>query len=259
MSYRDILVFLDGSHDNEARLDFALSLAKTHGARLTGVDVSSAAAFMGEWSQRATIVEESFEAQARRVGVKFRFKFADRESAGWKDLHAHYADLIIATQPNMEASGMILSAVPEEVLMSAGVPMIVLPHRWKSRPTNRNVVIAWSPSCQATRAVHDAMPILKQAQKVTVFAFGPPSDGKDEDTKLLCDHLLAHGVQAEHDRWVDTGELAVIEALFASRAVEDADMIVAGAYSHSRFRETLFGGVTKDLLRQFSIPVFVSH
>ncbi|QIG51029.1 universal stress protein [Nordella sp. HKS 07] len=65
--------------------------------------------------------------------------------------------------------------------------------------------------------------------------------------------------KAETEPWPDTGELSVIEALFASRCMEDADMIVAGAYSHSRFRETLFGGVTRDLLRQFSLPVFVSH
>ena len=259
MNYRDILVYLDGSHDNEPRLDFAISLAKKHGARLTGVDVNSAAAFEGEWSQRATTVGELFEAEAREAGVSFRFRIADRASIGWKNLYAHYSDLLIATQPNAEASGMILPAVPEEVLMSAGVPMIVLPHRWKSRTATENIVIAWSPSSQATRAVHDAMPILTRALKVTVFAFDSPSDGRDADINPLCDHLQAHGIVAETDRWSDTGELSVIEALFASRGMEDADMIVAGAYSHSRFRETLFGGVTRDLLHQFSVPVLVSH
>lgn len=259
MNYGDILVFLDGSSDNESRLDFAVSLARTHDARLTGVDVDSAAAFEGEWSERATTVGELFETKTRQAGVKGRFKIADRESIGWKDLYAHYADLLVATQPNAEASGMILSAVPEDVLMSAGVPMIVLPHRWTPVSSIQNVAIAWSPSSQATRAVHDAMPILTRAQKVTVFAFDSPSDVKDEDTKLLCDHLQAHGVVAGTDRWPDTGELSVIEALFASHAMEDADLIVAGAYSHSRFRETLFGGATRELLHQFSVPVFVSH
>jgi len=254
-----MLVFLDGSTDNEARLDFALSLARKHDARLTGVDVNSAAAFESEWSERAIAVPDLFEAKARQLGVEARFKVADRESISWKDFYAHYADLLIATQPNTEASGMILSAVPGDVLISAGVSMIVLPHRWKSGPADQNVVIAWSPSSQATRAVHDAMPILTRARKVTIFAFDPPSDRKDADIELLCDHLLVHGVVAETDRWPDTGELSVIEALFASRAMEDADMVVAGAYSHSRFRETLFGGMTRELLQQFSVPVFISH
>ena len=259
MTYRDILVFLDGSKDNEVRLDFALSLAKEHGARLTGVDVNSAAAFGGEWSQRAQTVEESFQAKAHQAGISIRFRVANREATGWKNLYAHHADLLIATQPNPEASGLILPGVPEDVLMSAGVPMIVLPRQWKPESADQNIVIAWSPSSQATRAVHDAMPILTQASKVTVFAFDPPSDDSDADIKLLCDHLLAHGVVAETDQWLDTGELSAIDALFASRAMEDAAMIVAGAYSHSRFRETVFGGVTKDLLHQLSVPVLVSH
>ena len=154
---------------------------------------------------------------------------------------------------------MILPGVPEDVLMSAGVPMIVLPHQWKPESADQNIVIAWSPSSQATRAVHDAMPILARARKVTVFEFGPPSDDSDDNLKLLCDHLLIHGVVSETDQWRDTGELSAIEALFASRAMEDATMIVAGAYSHSRFRETVFGGVTKDLLHLLSVPVLVSH
>ena len=150
-----------------------------------------------------------------------------------------------------------MPAIPEDVLVTAGVPMIVLPHRWKPRPLE-NAVIAWSPSSQAARAVHDAIPLLKRAKKVTVFAFGRPNDSID-DIVSLCDHLAMHGIKAEADRWTDTGELSAIEALFASRGLEGADMIVAGAYSHSRLRETLFGGATKDLLHQFSLPVFVSH
>lgn len=259
MSYRDILVFLDGSVDNGVRVDFALSLAKAYGSRLTGVDVDSAAAFAGEWAERAKSLEETFRSSANRFGVDVRFKVADRNAAGWKNFYAHYADLLIATQPNPETSGRILSDVPEDVLISAGVPMIVLPQGWRPTPVGEEIVIAWSPSSQAARAIHDAMPILARARKVTVFAFDPPADRKDADIELLGEHLLAHGIKAETDRWPDTGELSAIDALFASRAMEEADLIVAGAYSHSRFREVLFGGMTKSLLQQFSLPVLVSH
>lgn len=259
MSYRDILVFLDGSVENAARVDFALSLAKAHGARLTGVDVDSPAAFAGEWSERAKSLEGTFFASANRFGVDVRFKVADRNSAEWKHYYTPYADLVIATQPYREVSDMISPEVPGDLLTSAGVPMILLPRDWRPRPVGEEVVIAWSPSGQAARAVHDAMPLLVRARKVTVFAFDPPADIKDTDLDLLRDHLLAHGVKAGTDRWTDTGDLSAIEALFASRAAEDADLIVAGAYSHSRIREALFGGMTRSLLEQFSLPVFVSH
>jgi nucleotide-binding universal stress UspA family protein len=259
MNYKDMLVFLDGSLDNAGRLDFALSLAQKQGARLTGVDINSAAAFEGEWSERARSLEATFRAVAGKAGVNVRYKVADRNATGWKNFYAHYADLLIATQPNPDAAGWTLPGVPEEVLVSAGVPMIVLPCDWRPKPVGQNVVIAWSPSGQATRAVHDAMPILTGAQTVTVFAFDPPSDRDDADIDLLCDHLLAYGVKAETDRWPDTGDIQAIDALFASRGLEEADLIVAGAYSHSPFREALFGGMTKSLLQQFSLPVLVSH
>lgn len=259
MSYKDILVFLDGSVENAARVDFALSLARGHGARLTGVDVDSPAAFVGEWSERALSLEEAFHASAEQFGVDVRFKVAERSSKDFKNYYTFYADLLISTQPHPEVSGKILPDVPEGLLTSAGVPMILLPRDRRPVRVGEEVVIAWSPSGQAARAVHDAMPILTQARKVTLFTFAPPFDEKDADIDLLRDHLRMHGVKTETERWTDSGDLSAIEALFASRALEEADLIVAGAYSHSRIREALFGGMTKSLLEQFSLPVFVSH
>jgi nucleotide-binding universal stress UspA family protein len=259
MSYGDIAVFLDGSLDNSARVEFALWLARQHGARLTGVDVNAEAAFGSEWSERARALEDSFRTRAAQVGADVRFRIAGREGRGWKDLYAHYADLIIATQPDPETAPLLLPEVPEGVLTSAGVPMVVLPHGWKLRLGLEDLLIAWSPSGQATRAVHDALPILKSARKVTVFAFDPPADAKDEDLELLCDHLLAHGIKTATERWRGVGDMTAVESLFASRAMEEADMVVAGAYSHSRFREMLFGGMTKALMQQFFTPVLVSH
>jgi len=259
MSYKDIVVFLDGSPDNSARVDFALWFAREHGARLTGVDVNSEAAFQSEWSERARALEDTLRTKAAQLDWHIRFRIAGREGRGWKDLYAHYADLVIATQPDPETSRLILPEVPEGVLTSSGVPMIVLPHGWKPRHALQDVLVAWSPSAQATRAVHDAMPILKAARKVTVFAFDPPADAKDADLELLRDHLRAHGVEAGTESWRNMGDMSAVESLFASRAIEEADMLVAGAYSHSRFREALFGGMTKALMQQFFTPVLVSH
>lgn len=259
MSYKDIVVFLDGSPDNEARVDFAVSLARDHAARLTGVDVNSEDAFKSEWSERAKAAEELLKARSRLLGVTSRFRIADRNSRGWKNFYAHYADLLVATQPDGSFADRVLPGFPENVLVSAGVPMIVLPRGWTCKHQIQNAVIAWSPSSQASRAVHDAMPILTRANNVAVFAFDPLSDSQDDDVKLICDHLLAHGIKADTDRWPATSDLEIIEALFASRPIEDADIIVAGAFSHSRLREALFGGTTKDLLRQISVPILVSH
>jgi nucleotide-binding universal stress UspA family protein len=258
MTYKDILVYLDGSPDNEGRLDVAIALARTYEARLTGVDVSTEAAFESQWAERATGLAALFDDKARQAHVAHHFKLADRAAASWKALYAHYADLLIATQPNPAASGLVLSAVPEDVLMSAGVPVLLLPVQWRPRPVGQNVVIAWSPSREATRAFHDSLPFLERAQQVTVFAFDSPSDVNDADLDLFRDHLQAHDIRVEIDRWFNTGEISAVEALYASRGMEDADLVVAGAYSHSRALESLFGGMTRQLL-QSTTPVLLSH
>jgi nucleotide-binding universal stress UspA family protein len=222
------------------------------------VDVSTEAAFEGDWSERAAGLESLFQDKARQAQIEHRFRVADRAATSWKALYAHYVDLLIATQPNSASSGLVLSAVPEEVLMSAGVPVLLLPVGWRPQPVGQNVVIAWSPSREATRAVHDSLPILERARKVTVFAFDSPSDVNDADLNLFRDHLQVHGIRAEVDRWFNTGDISAVEALYASRGMEDADLIVAGAYSHSRVLERLFDGMTRQLL-QSSMPILVSH
>jgi nucleotide-binding universal stress UspA family protein len=75
----------------------------------------------------------------------------------------------------------------------------------------------------------------------------------------LADHLLRHGVVAQISDWTDTGELSALEALFASLDTQNADLIVAGAFGHSRLFESLFGGVSLDMMRQPTTPVFLAH
>jgi nucleotide-binding universal stress UspA family protein len=76
---------------------------------------------------------------------------------------------------------------------------------------------------------------------------------------LLLDHLQRHGVVAQISDWTNTGDISALEALFASLDTQDADLIVAGAFGHSRLFESLFGGVSVDLMRQPTVPVLMSH
>ena len=104
------------------------------------------------------------------------------------------------------------------------------------------------------------MPLLERAKKVTLFAFSSQPSALRKSAEMLVDHLAAHGVKAEHiSDWTNTGDLTAVEALFASLDTQDADLIVAGAFGHSRLYEGLFGGVTRDLMHQQSLPVLMSH
>ncbi len=257
MSYKDILVYLDAGPFLESRLEAAVALARQHGARLTGVDISTDAASEGEWRPRVDALQETFETQARQAALEFQYRTANRDPIS--NLYAHSADLFVATQPHKDTAHLALASVPEQILLGAGVPGLILPCWWKPKPLGRNVVVAWNATREATRAVHDAMPVLRMAEKVVVFAFEPHYEAKNADVKAIVAHLTRHGVEVSVDAWSDTGEINAVDALFSSLDSADADLIVAGAFGHSRWLEGLFGGVSRDLLGQESMAVLMSH
>jgi hypothetical protein len=259
MAYKDIIVYLDPTFDSDHRLEFAIGMAKSHGARLIGVDACTDAAFLGETRDRAVGLADAFDAKISLAGARGVFRSADRESKHALLRYAHEADLIIAPQPGVETRHLVVAGIPEDVLVGAGVPLLLIPSDWRPRPVGESIFIAWKPSREAIRAVHDAMPLLQRAKNVTVFTFDPESDVYGKEPDLLIHHLREHGVTAHPLRWPNTGELSAVEAMFASLDSEDADLIVAGAYGHSRWLEGLFGGASRDLTRQGLTPVFMSH
>jgi len=258
MAYKEILVYLDPSSDSDVRLDFAIHLAAAHGARLIGVDACSDAAYAGELRDRAVALADNFDAKVNLAGARAVLRGADRGKHALLR-YAHQADLIIAPQSDPETRNLILPGIPEDVLVGAGVPVLLMPAGWRPRPVGDSIFIAWKASREATRAVHDAMPLLVKAKKVTVFTFDPESDIYGAEPDLLIEYLKAHGVSARPLRWPNTGELSAVDAMFASLDSEEADLIVAGAYGHSRWIEGLFGGASRDLVRQHLLPVFMSH
>ena len=256
MAYKDILVFLDPTAEGVERARFAVGLAKTHGARLIGVDVSAPPAGKEEESEAA--VARMFADATRQAEPTAVFVPADKPGEG--DLFSHCADLMVAPGPESLAHDVIRRGALDRALLESGAPMLILPPDWKPGPIGDNIVIAWNGGREALRAVHDAMPLLERAKKVTLFAFSSRPSGLRRSAQLLAEHLAAHGVKAEHiSDWTNTGDLTAVEALFASLDTQDADLIVAGAFGHSRFYQELFGGVSLDLLRQQSLPVLMSH
>jgi nucleotide-binding universal stress UspA family protein len=259
-AYKDILVMLSAGDGAGARLETAIALARDHGARLTGLDVSAPGVFDGPRAERAAGLYDDFQERLRLAGVSGTFRSVDRSSgADGKALQTHYADLVIAPTPGEAAAGIVLPAVPEDVLMASGRPMLVIPELRPEGPLGRNIVLAWNATREATRAVHDALPMLTRAQAVTLFAFEHRAQMLTEEIARMLDHLGAHGVKAEKFTWPDTGEIDAVDALFSCLSEQGADMIVAGGYGHRRMFEHMFGGVTATLIDNLTVPVLLSH
>ena len=137
--------------------------------------------------------------------------------------------------------------------------MLIIPTDWSSGPCGKNVVVAWNGDREARRAVHDALPLLRRADKVTIFVFSRGDADLQIMEKRLVEHLLRHDVTARVSDWTNTGDITAVEALFASLDTQTADLLVAGAFGHSRVFESLFGSVSLELLRQPVLPVLMSH
>lgn len=149
----------------------------------------------------------------------------------------------------------------ESIIFGAGRPALVIPHEWKRRTPFRleTAVIAWDFSKSATRAVADAIPALQQAKRVYVVTV---MNEKEIDTRRsaseLAKHLAHHGVEVVVDT-VDAADRDIGTAIKAYCATRDADLLVMGAYGHSRVREFILGGATKSILSKPTLPVLMSH
>jgi nucleotide-binding universal stress UspA family protein len=255
MAYKDILVFLDSTAESIERLKFAIGLSKTNGARLVGVDVSAASGVLA--ADDGAVTQKAFEDETAKAGVKA--SFVPTEKPGEGAALTHCVDLLVAPAPGGSSREVVRRGALDRALLDSGAPMLILPPDWTGAKVGEAVVIAWNGGREALRAVHDAMPFLEKARKVTVFCFSSRPSDLRASAVLLVEHLEQHGVAARISDWTNTGDLTAIEALFASLDTQDADLIVAGAFGHSRLYEGLFGGVSLDLLRQQSLPVLMSH
>jgi len=146
---------------------------------------------------------------------------------------------------------------PEEVILACGRPVLGVPIANVPAEGGRNVLVAWDGSRGATRAMHDALPLLKGADSVTLVAIDPPALDP-VPVKAAAEHLRWHGIEAI-EKTVSSGGLAVGEAVLAECDYLHSDLVAAGAYGHSRLSESILGGVSRTLLRQMMVPVLMSH
>jgi nucleotide-binding universal stress UspA family protein len=212
--------------------------------------------------EQAEELHQAFEHAAQLRGLSGEWRAV---AEGWEAdpaLHARYADLTILGQrdPDSDATGPIRPR-PERVTLASGRPILVVPYAGRFETIGKCVLIAWNASREAARAVADAMPLLAAADRVTVLAVDPQS-GPDGHGDLpgadIALHLARHEVKAQIERTV-SADVPIGEVLLSRAADLGADLLVMGAYGHSRARELLLGGATRTILASMTIPVLMSH
>ena len=270
---KDILVFADGRPDCLAAIQVAAQLAHPFQARLTAAlegsvaEVPAMALHAG-----GMMLAEDLAKQKDRLREEIQEKVASllaplRESVEWVmmadrsvEALAHlsiFTDLVVMTFGDEFVTPSALA----QFVIHSGRPVLVVPAGHPGTAVGKRVTIGWGGGRESSRAVHDALPLLRAAEAVELVIV---TAAKNEPTgaqpgQTIAAHLARHGVAATV-RLV-TGDLGpgVDGALLSAAADHQSDMIVMGAFGAGRLREALLGGVTKSVLRQTRIPIYLSH
>jgi nucleotide-binding universal stress UspA family protein len=172
------------------------------------------------------------------------------------------ADLIVAGQDDPEdPESYVGDFFPENLVLSSGRPVLLVPNATNARSTGERVLIAWDGGREATRAIHDSLPFLRGAKSATVLTVNGEHQG--ERARIpgadIATVLARHGVRVEVAD-IETGPGAAVgEVLLSQVADSGADLLVMGGYGHARWRELVMGGATRTILRSMTVPVLMSH
>ncbi|MFZ6846798.1 universal stress protein [Undibacterium sp. RuRC25W] len=279
MSYKTILVHVDESDRSQIRVKFAADIARSEDAHLVGTAVTGVSRFIYQdgnisasdpnltihlnfLKERAERAVEEFNKIVDHIGVpSFESSIANDEAGGGIGLQARYSDLVVLGQTNRdEPSPSVLPDFPEYIVLNSGRPALIIPYAGDFHSVGKRPLISWDASREATRAVTDAIPLLKKADLVQVAIFNtkatPDAHGEQPGADIAL-YLARHGIKVEvsvHKTSTDIGN-----ALLSLANDLNSDMIVMGGYGHSRFREMIMGGVTRTILESMTVPVFMSH
>lgn len=296
MALKDILVGVDPSTAGDGRLKLALNLVRAHKAHITacyimraehaapspiipGVPVNPGAGILiapeggptlgdtvptsispaSREAERAEQVEELFRTELRAHGLGGEWHLlSPGETAVFIDLAKSF-DLTILGQlsPEIRSTGFR----PDEIVIATGRPVLVVPYAGAFDTVGRRALVAWDGTREAARAANDALPLLENAEAVTVMFVGARETALEEhhpSIERIVHHLQRHGIAARAEETLQ-GDLRISDVLLSRAADLAVDLLVAGAYHHSQLREALVGGVSRDLLDHMTVPVLMSH
>jgi nucleotide-binding universal stress UspA family protein len=274
---KDLVVHIPSERLARPVVDGAISLARTHNARLQAVSIGyesanvvplvggAAVAAVLELEheraqERADAALSVFEAEARNAGIAYSLTAmtgAMYETTAQIGAMARLADLTIVLQPEYQRHTFD-NDVPVELLFQCGGPVLFVPHTHKGPLAFNRIGVAWDGSRLAARALRDAVPFLKYSHEIAIISVNEPSKSENPSAAELAVHLSRHGQTIKIER--ASAENADVQPTILSIASDTGlDLIVMGAYGHSRFQERLLGGVTRGMLQSMTVPALMSH
>ena len=278
MSYKTIAVHLnDGAHC-ALRVSLAARLAVQFEGLLVGIaptgvadviltmnsavpdGVELTALSTAHLRQRAEATAQAFDAQCRALKIPALSRVVVDEAVDAMVAHGRCSDLIVVGQTDRlcTADGLAFD-FPQQVLLHAGPPVLVVPYAGVFDSVGRHVLVAWKGTRESANALRNALPVLGAAKKVSLVEVGALANGAEsaDSLALATAWLASHGIACRAHREIGLADAG--EQLLSRTANVGADLIVSGGYGHSRLREWVLGGVTRHLLEHMTVPVLFSH
>lgn len=270
--YASIMVPLNLGEGARDLVKLAASLADRLGSRLIGIAGEEfVLPYIGDGLSGvdATLVEDARRVAAENLAkaeTAFRGAAGELKDIDWRctiALPHHFvlsqaraADILVVARQGSDDPGQgQMSLSPGNLVMDLGRPVIVAPPR-VSHLAARHIVVAWKDTREARRAVWDALPLLQRAETVTVLSVG--AEAEEQGARDVSDYLSLHGVASRAVIRPDSVKYTAIELVDFALGI-GSDLIVSGAYGHSRMQEWFFGGVTHDLLESAPVCCLMSH
>jgi nucleotide-binding universal stress UspA family protein len=273
MTFKTILAYCDADKSVEQRLGIATDLATRFDSHLVGLHVRPSfrppvyfdSGFATD--ELYKLYEDTVAADQKTAMSAFAKATEGRNIAIEQEItdgiveqvltkRARWSDLVIVGQTGRDTPSATPSDLPETVALSCGHPVLVVPYVEVKWPIGKNIMVCWNASREAARAVTDALPLLKTADKVTVLAFSPGDE--DAGTVDVAGWLSRHGIKARPEEESANG-LDIAESILSRAADLDIDLLVMGVYGHTRVREMVLGGASRTLLQSMTVPVLMAH
>ncbi len=215
------------------------------------------------YDEHAEATHSAFEDAVRKSGVSGEWRLIRSEHhlmSGLAVEHGMQADLIVAGQTPPEGYDSFEPEFAERLIMESGRPVLVVPHTGQFQSVATDVVVGWNKTPQAARAVGDSLALLTSADRTTIACINPEKEfsGDNLPGSELATMLARHGVTVSSETTND-GSASTGEVLLRKAGDLGADLVVIGAFGHSRLREYVFGGVTQHCLSNMTVPVLLSH
>lgn len=276
MTYKTILAHVDNGKRWPARVEVAVELAARVQAHLVGLHAITPLSTQAYRTVEAgpMVIEGQKQLaleQAKRAETMFRrmveegalgdaeWRMSSDDALAAVALHSRYADLVVIGQPDLQDDSGVEPAFAHRLVLMAGRPVLFVPYIGPSGTLGKRVLLAWNATREATRAATDALPFLQAADEVWVVMVKPSSASHGELPGAdVGAYLARHGVRVKVEA-IEGAEVDAGNQLLSRAADRSSDLIVMGAYAHSRFSEMVLGGATRTMLESMTVPVLMSH